>query len=267
MQLLKQIWNERRSNGWLWAELLIVFVVLWYIVDWTYATARTYYEPLGYDITNTYYLELSLKNNKSDSYIPRGQKETTTGQDIVELTNRLRRLPEVEAVSISVNARPYIGSNSGIRFRLDTLVRSPLRRPVTPEFFQVFRYQSADGQGYQPLMQAIKNGNAVLSENIWPDGYKGDRTLLGKEVVNVDDSTDVYKIAAVSTKVRYNDFWPNYSDRYMAIPLTEAQLAEINDDLYPLNTEVCLRVKPNTAPGFPERLMDCLLYTSDAADE
>ena len=48
MQLLKQIWNERRSNGWLWAELLIVFVVLWYIVDWTYATARTYYEPLGY---------------------------------------------------------------------------------------------------------------------------------------------------------------------------------------------------------------------------
>lgn len=61
MQLLKQIWNERRSNGWLWAELLIVFVVLWYIVDWTYATARTYYEPLGYDITNTYYLELSLK--------------------------------------------------------------------------------------------------------------------------------------------------------------------------------------------------------------
>ena len=213
MQLLKQIWNERRSNGWLWAELLIVFVVLWYIVDWTYATARTYYEPLGYDITNTYYLELSLKNNKSDSYIPRGQKETTTGQDIVELTNRLRRLPEVEAVSISVNARPYIGSNSGIRFRLDTLVRSPLRRPVTPEFFQVFRYQSADGQGYQPLMQAIKNGNAVLSENIWPDGYKGDRTLLGKEVVNVDDSTDVY-------------------------------------------TEVCLRVKPNTAPGFPERLME-----------
>jgi len=79
---------------------------------------------------------------------------------------------------------------------------------------------------------------------------------LGKEVVNVDDSTDVYKIAAVSTKVRYNDFWPNYSDRYMAIPLTEAQLAEINDDLYPLNTEVCLRVKPNTAPGFPERLME-----------
>ena len=60
MQLLKQIWNERRSNGWLWSELLIVFVVLWYVVDWTYVTARTYYEPVGFDITDTYYLELSL---------------------------------------------------------------------------------------------------------------------------------------------------------------------------------------------------------------
>lgn len=65
MQLLKQIWNERRSNGWLWVELLIVFVVLWYVVDWTYATARTYYEPVGFDITDTYYLELSLKTTRA----------------------------------------------------------------------------------------------------------------------------------------------------------------------------------------------------------
>ena len=74
MQLLKQIWNERRSNGWLWSELLIVFVVLWYVVDWTYVTARTYYEPVGFDITDTYYLELSLKNDKSNSYLSKEQE-------------------------------------------------------------------------------------------------------------------------------------------------------------------------------------------------
>ena len=72
----------------------------------------------------------------------------------------------------------------------------------------------------------------------------------------MDDSTNVYKIAAVSTKVRYNDFWSNYGDRYMAVPFTETELAENNDDLYPVNVEVCLRVKPNTAAGFSERLME-----------
>lgn len=256
MQLLKQIWNERRSNGWLWTELLIVFVVLWFVVDWTYVTARTYYEPVGFDITDTYYLELSLKNNKSDSYIPKDKKSTTLGQDITELTNRLRRLPEVEAVSVSSNARPYIGSNSGMMLRIDTIVRNPLRRPMTPDFFQVFRYQSADGRGYQPLVQALKNGNVVVSENLWPDDFKGDRTLLGREVVNVDDSTEVFKIGGVSTKVRYNDFWPNYSDRYIAIAFPEKEMAGLNGEFYPSNIEVCLRVKPGTAKDFPEHLMN-----------
>ena len=255
MQLLKQIWNERRSNGWLWAELLIVFVVLWYVVDWTYVTARTYYEPIGFDITDTYYLELSLKNNKSDSYIPKDKKNTTLGQDITELTNRLRRLPEVEAVSVSNNARPYIGSNSGMILRIDTIVRNPLRRTITPDFFQVFRYQSADGRGYEPLVQALKNGNVVVCENFWPNNYKGDRTLLGREMVNMYDSTQVYKIGGVSKKVRYNDFWPNYNDIYIANAFTEKELAEFDDDFYPSSLEVCLRVKPGTAKDFPEHLM------------
>lgn len=255
MQLLKQIWNERRSNGWLWSELLIVFVVLWYVVDWTYVTAHTYYEPVGFDITNTYYLELSLKNVKSDSYLSKEQKSTTLGQDIIELSNRLRRLPEVEAVSVSSNARPYIGSNSSIMLRLDTLVSSPLQRVVTPEFFQVFRYQSTDGRGYQPLVQALVNGNVVVGENFWPKDYKGDRNLFGKEVVNVDDSTEVYKIGGISAKVRYNDFWPNYSDRYVAIALTEKEMATLEREFYPSNIEVCLRVKSGTSKDFEEHLM------------
>ena len=103
--------------------------------------------------------------------------------------------------------------------RIDT-VSSLIRYDVsvTPDFFQVFRYQSADGRGYQPLVQALKNGNVVVGENFWPKDYKGDRTHCWvKKWSNVDDSTKVYKIGGVSKKVRYNDFWPNYSDRYVAI--------------------------------------------------
>lgn len=255
MQLLKQIWNERRSNGWLWTELLIVFVVLWNVVDWTYMIACVYYESVGFDITDTYYLELGLKNNKSASYIPESKKSTTLGQDIIELTDRLQRLPEVEAVSVSSNSRPYIGNNSGIRVRMDTLVSTPLQRFITPEFVRVFRYQSADGRGYQPLMQALRNGNVITGENFWFSGYKGERTLIGKELVDVDDSTNRFKIAAVSAKVRYNDFWANYSDRYIGIPFTEKQVAALEGESYPSNIEVCLRVKPGTSGDFPEYLM------------
>ena len=40
--LLKQIWNERRSNAFLWMELFVVFVILWYIaVSYTHLTLPT----------------------------------------------------------------------------------------------------------------------------------------------------------------------------------------------------------------------------------
>lgn len=252
MQQIKQIWNERRSNGWLWAELLIVFVVLWYVADWMYVTASMYYEPLGFDITDTYYVELGMKDNKSDSYIPSGSKQTTDGEDMIEMANRLRRLPEVEAVSISVNARPYIGDNSGMSLCSDSFNVNPLLRDVTADFFQVFRYRSADGRGYQPLAEALKNGNVVVSENFLSYRYEGEHALLGRQLVNAFDSAEVYKIGGVSAKVRYSDYWPNYEDIYIARLLTEKRLSMKSGFMY---DEVCLRVKPGTGKDFPERLM------------
>ncbi len=29
-QVLKQLWNARRSNAWIWAVLLVVSVLLWF---------------------------------------------------------------------------------------------------------------------------------------------------------------------------------------------------------------------------------------------
>ena len=48
--ILHQIWNQRRSNGWLFAELLIVFTLMWYCVDVLYGFAhaeRIHNHPSG----------------------------------------------------------------------------------------------------------------------------------------------------------------------------------------------------------------------------
>lgn len=104
-------------------------------------------------------------------------------------------------------------------------------------------------------MQALQNHKSVTSENFWSDEYHGDKTLLGQEFVDADDSTVIYKIGAVSTKVRFNDFWSNFDDKYLAILATESEITEINADYYPSNLEVCLRVQVGTSPDFAERLM------------
>ncbi|MCS3065035.1 hypothetical protein NXX40_23660 [Parabacteroides distasonis] len=45
--LLQLIWNQRKQNAWLWAELLLVSVFLWFLVDYLYVMGRTYTAPLG----------------------------------------------------------------------------------------------------------------------------------------------------------------------------------------------------------------------------
>ena len=44
-KLLKQIVNERRSNSWLFIELLLVSIVLWYVVDYMFVTLFTNLNP------------------------------------------------------------------------------------------------------------------------------------------------------------------------------------------------------------------------------
>ena len=39
--LLKQIWAQRSVNAWLWFELMIVSVCLFYVMDYLYVTDRT----------------------------------------------------------------------------------------------------------------------------------------------------------------------------------------------------------------------------------
>lgn len=66
--ILSIIWNQRRSNGWIFAELLVVAGVFWLMVDMFYVDMRTYYSPLGFDITNIWRFKLSeQERNPSDS--------------------------------------------------------------------------------------------------------------------------------------------------------------------------------------------------------
>ena len=55
-KLFTQLRNEWRGNFFLALELLVVFVVLWYIVDWCCVTARVYFAPMGFDTRHCYCL-------------------------------------------------------------------------------------------------------------------------------------------------------------------------------------------------------------------
>ena len=247
-KLLKQIVNERRSNSWLFIELLLVSIVLWYVVDYMFVTLYTYFEPRGFDIENTYRVEFDYLTEKSPDYIANRTDEEAHA-DMRELLDRLRRRPGVEAVSMSQNSFPYNGSNSGMDVRLDTMEsKYNIRRWVTPDFFRVFRYQGANGETPEQLAALLKEGTFMVSRNVFESRYKIDlKDYVGKEFCLDQDTAHLSKLVAALQVVRYDDFSSGAYSRSAVILLPENRLASGN--------EICLRTNKNESAAFAEQLM------------
>lgn len=56
-----------RSNGWVFAELFLVFIVMWFLCDSLGCLKYTFYRPLGYNIDHVYQLSMIKGGESRDS--------------------------------------------------------------------------------------------------------------------------------------------------------------------------------------------------------
>ena len=247
-KIFTQIKNEWRTNVWLCLELLIVSVVLWYVVDYCYVSYSVASRPLGFNVDNCYKIDVSTLNESSPEY-----KQGLTGDDehanYLELIDRLRRRPEVEAIAYSNNSHPYQGSNSGGDFTIDTLTAQGFNvlRRVDPDFFRVFRLTGVNGETPEQLAELLTDRAAIVSENLLSMDYDitDMRPYIGKGIYMYNDTTDVYGISAVVRTMRYNDFMQGRMNRTVFTRLNTPRWA----------TELCVRVREGMDKDFITNLM------------
>ena len=246
-KLLTQIKNEWLSNLWLALELLVVSVVMWYVVDYLYTRAATYLEPGGFNIEHCYLIELGELTPKSPDYMPDKSRDDTHA-DIAELVERLRRRPEVEAVSLSQNSYPYNGSNSSGEVRYDTL-QSPewtIRRMVTPDFVRVFRYQGTRGETPEQLAEMLERGEFLASDNLYRKYDHKLTEFVGKRFQLFGDTTKTYQLGAALQNVRYHDYDQARSSYCF--------LAK--QSFYYVGLELCVRVREGQDNNFITKLKE-----------
>ena len=246
-KLLTQIKNEWLSNLWLALELLVVSVVMWYVVDYLYTRAATYLEPRGFNIEHCYLIELGELTPKSPDYMPDKSRDDTHA-DIAELVERLRRRPEVEAVSLSQNSYPYNGSNSSGEVRYDTL-QSPewtIRRMVTPDFVRVFRYQGTRGETPEQLAEMLERGEFLASDNLYRKYDHKLTEFVGKRFQLFGDTTKTYQLGAALQNVRYHDYDQARSPYCF--------LAK--QSFYYVGLELCVRVREGQDNNFITKLKE-----------
>lgn len=253
--IFKIIWAQHKHNAWIWAELLLASVCLWFIVDDLYSKGVTYAKPLGFDITDTYLIEFQQLLEDSKEYRSQEEYGTTLGEDLLTITDRIRSYPGIEYVSISQFARPYgmmldfNGMERSSQEINDTLRISKVnRRMVTPDYFHVFRFTSPK-VNTQALAESLVPNTYIISKEVedvlYPEG-----NASGKYLGLSSDSIGIY-IAGVTDPVRRSEFSKAFPVYFVLLP--DKQIAEeVNSGTF-ANTEICVRVSPQASKDFISR--------------
>lgn len=255
-KLLRQIANEWRINIWLAIELIIVSVALWYLCDQLWVRYSVYSEPLGYDTSHCYLLDVVQLNEKSPLYKPYSDSDEAIA-DRLKLTDRLKARPEIEAVGLGVNSYFYNGSNSFTYLSVDSIGSSYLRRVVTPDFLRVFRIHGANGETPKQLADLLEKtpeNGFMASEDLLryvSDPKKRKQSINGLVGSSFWDNSGnnmiEYKLVKTVTPLKYSDYNSIYNSPSLIMPLTNDWIAYAN--------ETVVRVKDNMDKNFIENMM------------
>lgn len=249
--ILKIIQAQFRSNLWILAELMVVFVALWVMTDY-YITQRTLFNlPVGFNTDRVYKVALSIRSEDSPSFIvyPKESEEPKQNFDII--VDRIRQHPDVEAVGLSMYSLPYISSMSTRGLRKDSIEYWNVRQyNVNPDYFRVFDIHTANGGSPDELASLIEKPGLIISSNLAEDFFN--RTnVLGEELVS---DKDTMKIIALTEPVRsdeYNDNMP-YAWFARMDALTQGDIPESTC----MNIQITFRIRPNVnKAGFEKRFM------------
>lgn len=220
LHLLKQIWTQRRRNAWIFAELFIVFVLAWYIIDYGFMMVYNRLLPRGFDMENTYRVK---------------HRDLTTDADKEAFRifyDKVKRYPGVQNAFLTgkySGTTPFCDSFSGYTVKTDTTGASEgfgaQSKPVGSEnYFSIFKVKSVihpDRLGY--LNFSDKN-SIVLSENLAKALFK-DEPAYGKTVFL---GTSPYVVSdVVANQKRYDYEQHNYSFFYPSddSTVTEPEIA------------------------------------------
>ena len=255
--ILKIIWHQRRNNGWIFVELLLVFAVLSIMMNSMFLNLYSYYKPLGFDITIVYKVNIGKMSPELPGYVPDSLLTTTDGEDLVRLVDNIRRAPQVDEICLAMNSCPYTWSNSWsqlVRADADTSVMANYYQMfnVTVSYFDVLRISDREGRPIRPIVEE-STGDIVISGDMETDFFQG-RSGKGKQVKWGSKSTTSETVAAVTSPIRQNEYVKSKPCFYYLMR-TDEDIAKSASDAKPQNMDCLVRMRN----GFRMEDMDSFL--------
>ena len=155
--ILHQLWNSRRQNGWIFLELIIVSYFLWLVIDPVYVLTANRMIPKGYDSKGVYAL-LIYEHEKN--YV--GYDTTSAAPEVRknlyrQILRTVRQCPEIASYAIATwGSFPYSHTFNGNQFTVDT----------TNVPMQTYFYDATDGSSLPAVfrLQDVNTGQMLKTD-------------------------------------------------------------------------------------------------------
>ena len=169
-KIIKQLWNEKGDNVWLFVELVIISVFLWHAVDPLYTLNRASNFPKGFNpenICRVYIHKYEKYNKEYDASVD----SETDDASITAVFNNIVSLPQIESY-LSCLGMPYENArcHRTLRYTKEENGKEPVTKTIelmdyvveSGNFFKVLQIKDVKTGQYprQP-----KKGEILLSRN------------------------------------------------------------------------------------------------------
>ena len=237
--LLKLVWNRKRANALIIAEIFLSFIVVFAVLAGAFTFLSNWRRPLGFDYSNVWNVQMDFDIDASEPDNP------VLRDTLRRLVTEAKSFPEVEEVAGS-NTPPYSFSTTGGGWRINGKDIDLIFDDVTDGFAGVMRLKPIRGRWFSREDDAAKYEPVVIDANTARELY-GDADPIGKEFDRPENGPAQQVIGVVPAYRKDGEMSGPQNTVFHRVSLTRP--------FGRMGSHLLIRVRPGTGAAFEERLM------------
>lgn len=237
--LLKMIWNRKRSNSLIIAEVAIAFIVVFALSVLAIRNYNLYQIPLGYNYENMWRIQIMPT---------RSWDETKDEDTLLQIISAVKQQPEVEKTHLLSNPtfRNWRGTSS---VTIDGQEIYYYRNRFDDTAAETFGMTLNEGRWFGP-QDSNQNYSPVLVNQEFVDMYYPNESVIGKNIADpeIEDNREMRIVGVYQAFRQFGEF-------SAVVPYVFTR-SDIQKPGRMLGIEV--RLKPGTNDSFEQRVLEIL---------
>ncbi len=239
-QILRQLWKQRRSNAWIWIELVVATYFLWVVIDPVYVLMADRAIEDGYQLEDTYRLNINEYKSTHRLYNTEMSSDSARVENFLRIFDKVKQYPGVVAASIAFQGSyPQSDFWSG-----DALYRDTLKADMQSfwivkgtDYLDVFRIPLTNEAGKTNLVEEADEHSIYITQTLAGELFQKHENPVGQYVLTGDSNS--YRVVGIL---------PDLQTRSMEQPTPLCIFPnKLNANRLPGSARICFRVRDGMA--------------------